>query len=230
MSVRILIVHPHRSFTDGLAGLLSAEADLEVLEAVQTSSAALEAIERLRPDVVLLDLDLVKEALVLIQGTREQDQKVRFVTLSARPQLRSAIDAVRAGASAYLSADSPVRRLVNAVRGVAGGESHIPPELLTGVLEALQGNLSMEDDVRTRLDRLSGRELEVLGLMVDGLSKPQIGERLYISGNTVRTHIKNILGKLEVHSSLQAVSLALRGGMRPQAGGRDGDASRVAGR
>jgi DNA-binding NarL/FixJ family response regulator len=215
MTIRIVIIDPQSSFTEGMSGLLSQNDDMEVLEVASSSVGALDLLDRRRPDVVLLDIDLVRDALSLLARARERDEKVRFIALTGQTGARVAFEAVRAGAAAFVVKSAPITDFLAVIRGVAAGESHIPPELLTDVLRALQGNLSHQSDVDIRLGRLSARELEVLTLMVDGLPRPAIAERLFISSNTVRTHNKNILAKLEVHSSLQAVSLALRGGLRP---------------
>ena len=112
-------------------------------------------------------------------------------------------------------AQSTMDGFLSAIRGVARGESHIPNALLTPVLMALRQSTPPPNQARLRLDRLSPREDEILTLMIKGLDRHLIAEQLGLSVNTVRTHVKNILQKLEVHSSLEAVSVALLAGERP---------------
>lgn len=215
-TIRVLIVDDHRVFADALQSRLSVEPDLAVVGTAATVESAITAVDLRHPDVTIVDLELGgDDGIGLIERLRARDPGTHVVVVTAQDDWQAAVEAVRAGASAFVAKGAPMEELVEALRGVVVGHSHIPPPLLTVVLQALQETSESRGVWRERLQHLTPRELEVLELMVAGLDRSTIAERLYVSLNTVRTHTKNILAKLGVHSSLEAVSIALRAGMRP---------------
>lgn len=214
--VRVLIVDDHLAFAEAIAVVLDAEPDIEVTDRVTSAAAAELAARRSDPDVVLLDVDLgASDGLDAISRLREVSGRLQVLVVSCSDDVGTVCAAVRAGSSGFVTKDCPPSELVAAVRSVHRGESSIPPRLLTGVLQSLQAAPGQATPEEQRLARLSRREREVLSLMVGGLDRAAIARELYLSANTVRTHAQNVLGKLELHSSLEAVSLALRAGMRP---------------
>lgn len=214
--VRVVIVDDHPAFADSLAYRLNAEPDVQVVETVRTSDVGIASIDLRHPDIAIVDIELGGEnGLTLIREVHSHSPNTRVVVVTAHDDPETAIRAARAGAAAFIPKDSPSEQLVSVIRGVMTGESHYPPKLLTQILEHFTSGEDQADESRERLAALSDRELEVLRLLVDGLDRTSIAERLYLSVNTVRTHTKNIFAKLEVHSSLEAVSLALQAGIRP---------------
>jgi DNA-binding NarL/FixJ family response regulator len=141
------------------------------------------------------------------------------VVVTCHVEESTATEAVRAGATGFVAKDAPVDELLIAIRAALAGESWLPRQLLGGVLRLLQGGIPGNSPPSRPeigpVGRLTAREREVLALLVAGFDRSAIGARLFLSPNTVRTHVQNVLRKLEVHSSIEAVGLALRHGVRP---------------
>lgn len=214
---RVLIVDDHKVFADALSWRLNAEPDLEVVAVANTGPAALQAIDLRSPDVVVLDVGLSEagDGIDLIRSLQVLCPGAHVLVLTAHDDPATAARAMASGARAFVTKDTPSDELVVVVRAVMAGETRVPPRLLTHVMSALRRTNEEQNVWQQKVARLTSREREVLALMVAGLDRTAIAERLYLSINTVRTHNKNILSKLDVHSSLEAVSVALRAGMRP---------------
>lgn len=218
--VRVLIVDDKRAFAEAVAVLIDIESDLSVVGIVGTGAEAEHAIALHRPEVVLVDVELNGESGIALTGRiLAEDPSIHVLIVSGHYDSETICAAIRAGAAGFVAKDSAAQDLVKAIRGVVRGEAWIAARHLTGVLEAFRQHPAPANPDETRLNRLSKRELEVLTLMVRGLDRAGIARRLYLSTNTVRTHTQNVLSKLEVHSSLEAVSLALRAGVRPTSAG-----------
>lgn len=237
--IRVLVVDDHRIFAESLAAALAVEQDVDVA-AAGSGPAALRAVERAaadgrRFDVLLIDADLggappeaveasVPEpgdtpaaagGLALVSRVHTHHPDTRTVVLAERDDPRRAAAALQAGASGWVAKDSSLSRLLQVVRGVLRGETHLPPALLTGVLRELTASRRHRSESERLVETLTPREHEVLRCMVAGLGRKAVAERLYLSPHTVRTHMQNVLGKLGVHSTLAAVALARRAGVGP---------------
>ena len=219
-SIRLFLVDAHKVFTDALAARFAAEEDFVVTGHAASPEAALRAMASAGPDVVVVDValgasgDEVAPGVSFVEDLCLEHPTVRVVVVTGHDDGPTALAAVKAGASAFLPKSAPVEELARVIRGILEGETHIPPRLLTFVLDALE-KPPAEAEWKTRLARLTARERDVLEQMVAGVDQATTAQRLFLSLNTVRTHTKHILAKLEVHSTLEAVSIALRGGMRP---------------
>jgi DNA-binding NarL/FixJ family response regulator len=217
--VRILVVDDQLAFAEAISVLVDAEEDLTVVASVTTPGAAEEAVRRLEPDVALIDVEVGDDSgLELAVRLRDRQPHLQVLMVSCHQDPATVCAAIRAGASGYVTKECAAEDLVSAIRGLERHESWIPPRLLKSVLEELQQPASQPTLEEARIARLSRREREVLSLMVCGLDRMSIARRLFLSANTVRTHTQNVLSKLEVHSSLEAVSLAMRAGVRPSNG------------
>ncbi|MET9886605.1 response regulator transcription factor [Streptomyces sp. NPDC006430] len=235
--IRVLVVDDHRIFAESLAAALAAEPDVDV-SAAGSGSAALRCLERAvaegrRFDVLLVDADLGAGASVpaqresgsgpppgadgiaLVAAVRVSHPGVRTVVLAERDDPRRAAHALQAGASGWVAKDCSLSRLLAVIRGVLREETHLPPALLTGVLRELTAARKHRTDSERLVESLTPREHEVLRCMVAGLGRKDVAARLFLSPHTVRTHMQNVLGKLGVHSTLAAVALARRAGVRP---------------
>ncbi|MCX5586388.1 LuxR C-terminal-related transcriptional regulator [Streptomyces erythrochromogenes] len=237
--IRVLVVDDHRIFAESLAAALAAEPDVDV-SAAGSGPAALRCLERAvaegrRFDVLLVDADLGTVAgavpaqrepgagpppsgpdgIALVAGVRVAHPGVRTVVLAERDDPRRAALALQAGASGWVAKDCSLSRLLAVVRGVLREETHLPPALLTGVLRELTAARKHRTDSERLVESLTPREHEVLRCMVAGLGRKDVAARLFLSPHTVRTHMQNVLGKLGVHSTLAAVALARRAGVRP---------------
>lgn len=219
VAVRVLFVDDHRVFVDAVSAVLEAAGDIEVVRRATTMAEAEALAASVRPDVVIVDVDLGREdGLLLTQRLRAEHPEIRVVVLTCHEDAATACAAVRAGASAFVPKVAAVQDLVQAIRGVQRGESWIPPSLLTAVLRALQAPAREKSPEEQAIALLSAREQEVLALLAAGCDRATIARRLFVSQNTVRTHVQKVLAKLGVHSSLEAVGIALRAGLRGQPG------------
>jgi DNA-binding NarL/FixJ family response regulator len=212
--IRTLLVDDHRLFAEALAVRLVREPDLEVLPVASDKREALTLLRNLAPSVVVLDLMLgATSGLALVDEISAHHSECRAVVLTGESDSGQVVDAVRRGAHGWLPKTADADHLVRVIRGVARGEGWIPPDMLGHVLRAFAAPrpAGRPDELAT----LTARERDVLQCAVDGLSKLETARQLYLSPNTVRTHTQNMLGKLPVHSMIEAVSLARRHGMRP---------------
>ncbi|MEV7544955.1 response regulator transcription factor [Streptomyces sp. NPDC089915] len=155
------------------------------------------------------------DGIALVAGVRTAHPGVRTVVLAERDDARRAALALQAGASGWVAKDCSLSRLLAVIRGVLREETHLPPALLTGVLRELTAARKHRTDSERLVESLTPREHEVLRCMVAGLGRKDVAARLFLSPHTVRTHMQNVLGKLGVHSTLAAVALARRAGVRP---------------
>jgi len=208
---QVLVVDDHRAFAGALAARLSAEPDVHVVAAVVGCAEALATLAAEHVDLALVDLTLgADDGLELVRAMRDRQPDLVVVMVTEVDDDAAATAAVRFGVSGWVLKHAPVEDLLRVLRGVLAGESWYPPRMLTGVLH----RLVRPADEDGALGRLTPREREVLACMVDGLDRQGIAERLYLSSNTVRTHVQNMLSKLEVHSGLEAVAVAVRAGLR----------------
>ncbi|MBW3548202.1 MAG: response regulator transcription factor [Actinobacteria bacterium] len=213
--IRVLIVDDHLAFARAVALRLQAEPDLEVVGCRRSAAEGEASARSMDPHVVLADLELgTDDGIDMVARLRSGNPRLRVLVLGSEEDAVVACAAIRAGASGFLTKAVPVDELVRAVRGVGRDETWISPRLLTDVLRKLQ-ELPQVSGEQALVEALSRREREVLSLMMAGLDRSEIARRLFLSANTVRTHTRNLMAKLGVHSSVEAVSLALRAGLRP---------------
>ncbi|MFV2172545.1 response regulator [Actinomadura sp. LOL_016] len=210
---RVLIVDDHTLFAEALAARLGREPDLVILPIASDARRALALTATERPKVVVLDMTLGAESgLDVLDRLRESHPDVRVVVLTAMSELDVLVQAVRRGAVGWLSKTESAELVARVIRSAARRGGWVPPEVLGEVLRRLTAGGGDEE----RLPELTPREREVLQCMVDGLGRAEIAGRLGLSANTVRTHTQNLLAKLGMHSALEAITLAMRAGMRPR--------------
>jgi DNA-binding NarL/FixJ family response regulator len=213
-AIRVVVVDRERIVAQAIARALDAVPEFSVVDRASTTAQAIRAALALRPDVVVLDETVAEPSLRhVIEQLRSGNPEVKLVVTSPQSHARLACECVRAGASAFVTKVADLDEMVRAVRGATTGETWIPPRLLTGVLAELLAT-QRTDGEDARLRRLTDRERQVLTCMMGGLDRARIAHEMILSINTVRTHTQNILTKLEVHSSLEAVGLALQLGFR----------------
>jgi DNA-binding NarL/FixJ family response regulator len=212
--IRVAVIDDHRVFAEALASRLADEPDLEV---IGTAAAATEAMEMFLDneiDVVALDLDLAGEdGLAVGRRLREQWPDLGIVVVTAAADDSRVAEAVQMGVRGWVAKQSAIESLLTAIRGAARGETHLPAALLTRVLVSLSERNRSSTPEAEAISSLTARELDVLRCLIEGLSRNEIGTRLHVSPNTVRTHIQSILHKLNVHSALTAVAFARRAGV-----------------
>lgn len=211
--ISTLIVDDHLLFAEALRLRLRREPDLHPVRAATSPSDALALARADAPDVVIMDFRLgTDNGVELAEQIRDVAAGCHVIMLSGRAQVADVLTALRGGARGWLAKTADIDELIRAIRGVMRGDAWLSPPLLGSILPELVVDERASAD--NRLSGLTTREREVLGCLVNGLTRPQIAACLYISANTARTHIQNLLAKLDAHSTLEAVSIALRHGMR----------------
>ena len=205
--IRVLVVDDHSMVRTGLATFIRTKADLKLVGEARNGQQALHLCEELKPDVILMDLVMPKmDGVVATQAIRERWPQVQVIALTSFKDKDMVHDALRAGAISYLLKDVSVDELTEAIRAAHAGRPTLAPEAAQVLIQATR---TTREGPELGHD-LTPREREVLALMVEGLNNPQIGERLFISVTTVRSHVSNIFSKLGVSNRAEAVALALR--------------------
>jgi two-component system NarL family response regulator len=208
--VRVLVVDDHPVFRHGLQLALEHIDDIVVVGDCDDGAAAVEATHDLAPDVVLMDVRM--PGMTGIEATRvigDRDPDVRVVMLTASQDASDLVAAIRAGASAYVLKDSSTDEVAEVVRAVAQGRAFVS-STMTPKLFAEFNSLALRAEDGDGERRLTRREVEILGLVAEGLSNKQIAQRLVISQNTVKNHVRNILEKLRLRSRAEAAAFAVR--------------------
>ena len=212
MTVRVVVADDHPVFREGLATVLADVADVDVVAAAADGAAAIEAVERLRPDVVLMDLHMPGvgglEATARI-GTAFPD--VAVVVLTMNDDADAVVAALRAGARGYLVKEADSGDIVRALRAVADGEAVFGAGIADKVLAFFSAASSSA--ALTPFSQLTTREREVLTLVAQGCDNRTIARRLVLSDKTVRNHVSACLTKLQVASRAEAVALARDAGL-----------------
>ena len=210
---RVLLVDDQQLWRQIVVMHMKAEPDLEVVGEAGDGATALALAAELQPDLVVLDLDLGGErGHDLLGPLRAAAPAVQVLVLSGTEVVEDVVAAFGAGAVGFLSKDHPAEEFADALRTVAHGRPVLPASA-TGAVLAEFRRQATRATAPVAAPVLSGRELEVLGLLGQGKSTRQIGSELYISENTVKNHVRNILAKLEVSSRVEAVSRALGTGL-----------------
>ncbi len=217
MAIRVLIVDDHKMFRQGLISLMRTREELvEVVGEAATASEAIEMTQRLQPNIVLMDIYLPNGDG--LQATREIKRRfphIAVVVLTSSDRNEHLLEAVRSEASGYLLKNLDADELFNTLESIALGEVPMTRVLASSVLNGLV-KPSIRDNVG--VDALTEREIAVLHLVAGGSSNPQIADELYISINTVKTHLRNILDKLQLDNRTQAATYAIEHGLvLPQA-------------
>jgi DNA-binding NarL/FixJ family response regulator len=202
LQVRCLVVDDHAAVREGIKMILSRDRELTVVGEAGTGNAAVELADRRRPDVIIMDVRMSPmdgfEATRQITAAHPEIGIVMYTAHGERGLLAEGLDS---GARGYVLKDAPPDDIVRAVKRVAEGGAYVDPTLASDLVSPRATD---------RLPALSGREREVLGMLADGLSNPEIAARLFISPETVRTHVRNAMAKLEADTRTQAVAVALR--------------------
>jgi DNA-binding NarL/FixJ family response regulator len=203
--IRLLVADDHPVVRDGLRAMLATQPDMELVGEAATGTQAVERARALRPDVVLMDLQMPElDGPAAIATLRDQAPEVRVLVLTTFGTDADITRAVDAGATGYLLKDAPREQLFGAIRAAARGEAVLSPSVATRVLGRMRAPAE---------EALSSRELEILGAVARGLSNKEIGRQLYVSEATVKTHLLRVFGKLGVDDRTAAVTVALERGI-----------------
>jgi DNA-binding NarL/FixJ family response regulator len=198
--IRLLIADDHPVVRDGLRAMLATQPDMELVGEAATGTEAVTQARAMRPDVVLMDLQMPGlDGPGAIATLREQAPEVRVLVLTTYGTDADITRAVDAGATGYLLKDAPREQLFGAIRAAARGESVLSPSVATRVLGRMRAPAE---------EALSPRELEILQAVARGLSNKDIGRQLYVSEATVKTHLLRVFSKLGVDDRTAAVTVA----------------------
>jgi DNA-binding NarL/FixJ family response regulator len=211
-AIKVLIVDDHALFRRGLQMVLEGETDIEVVGEASDGHEALEKAEETAPDVVLMDVRMPKRSgIEATRSIKDTLPSTRILMLTISDEEADLYDAIKAGASGYLLKEISIEEVANAVRSVHAGQSLISPSMASKLLNEFT-SLAKRAEERQSVPtpRLTERELEVLKLVAQGMSNREIATELYISENTVKNHVRNILEKLHLHSRMEAVIYAVR--------------------
>lgn len=206
---RIMLVDDHALFRSGMASLLAGRPDMEVVGEAETGEEAVRLAEELMPDLILMDINMPggggMEATRII---KEQMPYVKIVVLTASDENDLLFEAVKAGAQGYLLKHLDPEQFLEELTAQIRGEASISGDVALKIIRAFS-----TQDVERQQTQLTGRELEVLKLVGEGYSNRDIASRLFISENTVKNHLRNILQKLHFENRVQAAAYAIRRGL-----------------
>jgi len=208
-SIRILIVEDDPMMQLGLEQSLGAQPQYTLVGQAEDGYLGVQAALRLKPDVVVMDIGLPrKEGIAATQEIKAALPDVRVVMLTSHTAETEIIAALSSGADAYCVKGASIDRLLNAISAAIEGATYLDPQIARRVIEHLKPPAPSDN-----IGQLSQRELEVLKLMVEGKSNPEIAAALYLSTNTVKTHVRGIMNMLSVDDRVQAAVVALRTGI-----------------
>jgi len=206
-AIRVLIADDHTIFREGLRKLLEAEADITVVGEAKSGSECVTLAEKLKPDIVLLDLKMPeKDGLAVLGDLAGKESATKVVVLTASEDERDFVEAVRRGARGIVLKQAPSEHLVDGIRRVHAGEVWIDLRVTAGVLKAMA-----EGPATTTREKplLTDRERQVVHLVCQGLRNKEIADKLFISEQTVKNHLHNIFDKLGVSDRLELALYAL---------------------
>ncbi len=208
-TIRVLLVDDHQVVRRGLRTFLEVQDDIEVVGEASDGDEGIAAAEQLRPDVVLMDVKMPgTDGIEALRKLRELDNPARVLVVTSFTEQRTVVPALRAGAAGYVYKDVDPEALAGAIRSVHAGHVLLQPEVASALLAQEEGN-----NGQGRGTSLTDREREVLALIADGRSNREIARTLVLSEKTVKTHVSNILMKLDLADRTQAALWAVRHGI-----------------
>jgi DNA-binding NarL/FixJ family response regulator len=212
--IRTLIVDDHALFRRGLEMVLDSEPDIEMVGEASDGNEAVEKAGESLPDVVLMDIRMPRSSgIEACRAMKEVVPSAKIVILTISDEEEDLFEAIRAGASGYLLKDIPLDEVAETVRAVHGGQSLINPSMARKLLTEFATLARRDEEERVEqipAPRLTEREMQVLKLVARGMNNRDIAKELFISDNTVKNHVRNILEKLQIHSRMEAVMVAVR--------------------
>ncbi len=213
--IRILLVDDHDLFREGLAGIINAQADMEIVGEASDGLEALVKAQELKPNLILMDVQMPgKDGLEATRKIKQSLPETVIVMLTVRDDNERLFEAIKIGVQGYLLKTINSREMLAMLRGAVKGEAAISPSMAGRVLEEFQRIsklIPFDDDME--IEVLTHREREVLDLAAQGLTDKEIAEQLTISIHTVKSHMRNVLSKLQVNTRHEAARLARHKGL-----------------
>jgi DNA-binding NarL/FixJ family response regulator len=212
VAITVLVVDDHRVVRAGLVALLKQSPSLNVVGEAGNGEEAVRLAGELQPDVVLMDMQMpVMTGVEATKAIKGQWPAIQVLVLTTYDDDELIWGGLQAGAKGYLLKDAPPEELLQGIRAVAAGQSLLPPHIAAKLMQVIsQGGPGGKSEPA---DQLTERELEILGLMARGAANKEIAAALFISENTVKTHISNLFQKLDVRDRTEAVTRALSRGL-----------------
>ena len=211
--LRLLLVDDHALFREGLISLLSYQDDFTIVGEAEDAESALVQARALKPDIVLMDIELPGEdGVTATERLKMELPDITVVMLTVHEDTQTLFEAIKAGAQGYLVKNARSRELLEQLRGLARGEAAISRRIAARILEEIRGRAEPFGPG----EELTARELEVLELVAARLSNAEIAERLVISEHTVKNHMKSILSKLHLRNRHQAAAYGIARGWLPR--------------
>jgi NarL family two-component system response regulator LiaR len=222
-NMRVLLVDDHAILREGIRYLLSASGEVDVVGEAQDGIEALQMVEQLRPDAVLMDIAMPRmNGIEATTELKKRHPQLPILILSMYDSEEYVLPILKAGASGYVLKRSAAQELVSALKAVVAGQVILHPDVARTVMENLgvghasapsHGNGRPHQGQNPQLEQLTDREREVLTLIAHGLTNQLIGEKLYISIKTVQAHRANLMEKLDLHDAVELTKFAIRTGL-----------------
>jgi len=211
-AIRVLVVDAHALFRRGLQMVLEQEPDIAVIGEAGDGAEAVELASELTPDVVLMDVRMPRRGGIdACLAIKEAVPSAKIIMLTISDEEVDLYEAIKAGAMGYLLKEISIEEVASAIRAVQGGQSLISPSMASKLLAEFATMIKKGDEAQqVPVPQLTEREMDVLRLVAKGLNNRDIAGALFISENTVKNHIRNILEKLQLHSRMEAVVYAVR--------------------
>jgi DNA-binding NarL/FixJ family response regulator len=212
--VRVVICDDQTVVREGLAAILGTDPEIQVVGLAGDGREALELVPETRPDVILMDLKMpVMNGVQATQRLRHAYPGVRVLVLTTYANDEWVLDAVRAGAAGYLLKDTRREQLIAAIKGTAEGQSYLDPAIAGKVMQQVAAAPTQARAAGPLPEALTEREQEILDLLAQGLSNPEIAQRLHLAPGTVRNYVSGIFQKLGVSDRTQAAVVAIQQGL-----------------
>lgn len=211
MTIRIMLVDDHKIFREALKGILEREHDISLVGEANDGSEALTLARKSHPDVVLMDIGMpVMGGIEAARALIADQPGIKIIALSTYSDRRIVLQMLDTGARGYVVKSAGRDELLRGIRAVSHGRTYLCPDASGVLVDSVRTRNPMEPFSRERLGR---REREVLQLLADGHTSPEIGKRLHIATSTVEVHRRNIMRKLELHSIAELTKYAIRNGL-----------------
>jgi DNA-binding NarL/FixJ family response regulator len=214
--IRVIVADDHALFRRGLEMVLESESDIEVVAEANNGREAVDLATEHVPDLVLMDVRMpasggIDGGIEATQAIKDAVPNAKILMLTISDEEEDLYDAIKAGASGYLLKEISIEEVADAIRQVHKGQSLISPSMASKLLTEFAA-MARKDEEKQQMPapRLTDREMEVLQLVAQGLNNRDIAKELFISENTVKNHVRNILEKLHLHSRMEAVVYAVR--------------------
>ncbi|HPV06393.1 MAG TPA: response regulator transcription factor [Aggregatilineales bacterium] len=213
-TLRIMLVDDHALFRQGVKSLLDSRPDLEVVASAANGNEAIALARECKPDVILMDIEMPDcDGIEATRQIKQELPEVKIVALTVVDDDETVFEMIKSGAQGYLLKDLEAQQLFEMLEGLRRGNPPLSGQIAAKIIEELTSPASTAEADTPEVEPLTERELDVLRLLVDGLSNKEIAQALTVTENTVKTHLTNILAKLHVRNRIQAAVYAATHGL-----------------